>query len=73
MTTTPQEKWNQKNREKLKEINKKFRSKNKQFSFRLNLEKDKKLIQWLEDSAEKNDMSLQELLHHIVKDAYIKR
>ncbi len=72
MPLSSQQRWNRENREKLKEASKKFRSNNKQFAFTLNVKDDKDLIEWLEDRVVKKNKSLQDILHNIVENAYLK-
>ncbi|MGF1490488.1 MAG: hypothetical protein ACFBSE_25640 [Prochloraceae cyanobacterium] len=58
MTKTPQQKWNERNPEKMLELNRRFAHRHKQIAFRISKEEDKDLVDWYDNLSkeEKNNL-----------------
>ena len=64
---TPQQKWNEKNKEKRKESGRKQREKYKRIEIKLDKENDRELIEWLASCN-----SQQETIYDLIKQAYLQ-
>lgn len=58
MTKTPQQKWNERNREKMLETNRRFSQRHKQITVRISKEEEKDLVDWYDNLSkeEKNNL-----------------
>ena len=68
MSKTPQQKWNERNREKMLETNRRFSQRHKQITVRINKEEEKDLVDWYDNLTKDEKNSLLSSIVEFIKD-----
>ena len=67
MSKTPQQKWNERNREKMLETNRRFSQRHKQITVRISKEEEKDLVDWYDNLTKDEKNSLLSSIVEFIK------